>query len=191
MAEQFKSITDLRKELPTLSQTVQGGADQFVITNQGKPQAVLLGYREYKGLQAAAELLRRPKELADLNEGLAQTEKLSFEQLKESLRHRKAAQSQAEATVTVGGLVPAFSIDQKLDGIMVGMTQILGRLGIGEMEFHTAREVAREGIVPDQSVALSKARGGKSTKVEQVKVFGAKRSRPAARAAQKQLKAER
>ena len=94
MAEQFLSITEARKQLPTLSQAVQGDGDQFVITNLGKPQAVLLGYAEYKGLMAATELLNRPRDLEHLQEGLVQTEKLSFVQLKENLRIRRAEQNQ-------------------------------------------------------------------------------------------------
>src|ERR1035441_3282675 len=92
MAEQFMSITEARKQFPTLSQAVQGDGDQYVITNLGKPQAVLLGYGEYKGLLAATELLNRPRDLAHLQEGLAQTEKLSFEELKENLRLRREEQ---------------------------------------------------------------------------------------------------
>jgi prevent-host-death family protein len=64
MAEQFKPITEARRDLTTLSETVHGGGERFVITNQGKPKAVLLGWGEYKGLLAAAELLSRPKDLA-------------------------------------------------------------------------------------------------------------------------------
>jgi PHD/YefM family antitoxin component YafN of YafNO toxin-antitoxin module len=196
MAEQFKSITELRKDLPTLSQTVQGGADRFVITNQGKPQAVLLGYGEYKGLLAAAELLHRPKELADLEEGLAQTEKLSFEQLKENLHRRKASQGHAEAAVNVGGVVghaQAFSIHQKLDEIRGDMNRVLDRLRADEMVFFTARDVAEEGTVRkhDLSTALSKAKVGEAIKVELRKVSSARRSRPAARAVRTELKAER
>ena len=130
MAEQFKSITDVRKDLPQLSQAVQAGGDRFVITNQGRPQAVLLGYGEYKGLLAAVELLNRPRELARLEQGLQQTRKMSFEELKENLKVRKAAQDFAEAAtvVEVTEAVPAGSIDRKLDQIREDLGLIVNRL---------------------------------------------------------------
>jgi len=135
MAEQFKSITEARKELPSLSQAVQGGSDQFVITNQGKPQAVLLGYREYKGLLAAVELLNRPKELADLREGMAQTERFSAEELKENLRRRRAAQGEAKAAVAVAASAeapPEKSVSKTLDEINAQLEWLRTQLATAE-----------------------------------------------------------
>ena len=131
MAEQFKSITAARKELPSLSQTVQSGGDLFVITNQGKPQAVLLGYGEYKGLMAALELLNRPRDLEHLKEGLAQTQRLSFEKLKENLTRRKAALSEDKTAPTMGAAMeptPTRPIDKRLDEISGHLEQIIARL---------------------------------------------------------------
>jgi prevent-host-death family protein len=128
MAEQFRSITETRKELPSLSQTVEGGGDRYVITNQGKPQAVLLGYREYKGLLAAAELLSRPKDLAHLEEGLAQTERIGFEELKENLRSRRAAPAEAKAASLAAeqmAAAPLGAIDKKLDQIKGCLERII------------------------------------------------------------------
>lgn len=89
MAEEFTSITEARKLLPRLSQTVQRGGERYIITNQGEPQAVLLGYKDYKGLLAAVELLNRPRDLRNLEEGLAQTERLSSDQLRTNLAARR------------------------------------------------------------------------------------------------------
>jgi prevent-host-death family protein len=99
MSEQFKSITDARKELPTLATTVEGGSDRVVITNQGKPQAVLLGYDDFKGLLAAVELMNHPRELAQLHEGLADTQRISFADLKKNLEAGKPAASLVEEPV--------------------------------------------------------------------------------------------
>ncbi len=82
MAEQFRSITEARKDLPSLATTVEGGSDRVVITNQGKPQAVLLGYDDFKGLLAAVELMNRPGDLAQLKKGLADKERISFDELR-------------------------------------------------------------------------------------------------------------
>jgi len=92
MAEQFRSITDARKELPTLAETVEGGGDRVVITNQGKPQAVLLGYDDFRGLLAAVEFLNRPDDLARLRRGLAETKRISFEELQALVEAGRAKQ---------------------------------------------------------------------------------------------------
>jgi PHD/YefM family antitoxin component YafN of YafNO toxin-antitoxin module len=72
MAEQMKSITDARKDLPTLSQTAQRKMDRYVITHQGRPQSVLVGWNEYQGMKAKAELVNRPKAVASIRKGLAE-----------------------------------------------------------------------------------------------------------------------
>jgi prevent-host-death family protein len=141
MAEQFRSITETRKALPSLSETVQGGGDRYVITNQGKPQAVLLGYSEYKGLLAAAELLNRPKELAHLEEGLAQTQRIGFEELKENLRSKKTAHV-APATGEKVEAAPLGAIDRKLDEIKGYLERIIERSTEGE-PVETARSKHR------------------------------------------------
>src|SRR5271166_794578 len=100
MAEQFKSITDARKELPTLAETVEAGRDRVIITNQGKPQAVLIGYEDFQGLQAAVELMNRPTELVRLRKGLADTHRMTYEQLRKTLVATSAEQiAPVEATL--------------------------------------------------------------------------------------------
>ena len=201
MAEQFKSITEARRDLPTLSETVQGGGERFVITNQGKPKAVLLGWEEYKGLLAAAELLNRPKDLADLETGLAQTQKLSFEELKENLRRRKAAQAEPEIAVTVERVAqaaPAVSLDEKLDEINGQVKWIMERLG--EREGVVFVDEGTRGAArtrrPSLSAALRRARGGEPIKVEVTKISSPGRRRQgtlasAAASAETEMKAER
>jgi antitoxin YefM len=93
MAEQLKSITDARKSLREISQTAQDGMHRYIITNQGQPQSVLLGYKEYQGLKATVELLNRPEELARLRTGLGQLsrgERLSFDEMRHNLQRRRA-----------------------------------------------------------------------------------------------------
>jgi PHD/YefM family antitoxin component YafN of YafNO toxin-antitoxin module len=169
MAEQFRSITETRKELPSLSQTVEGGGDRFVITNQGKPQAVLLGYSEYKGLLAAAELLNRPKELAHLEEGLAQTQRISFEELKENLRNRKAAQGEAKTVPRSGqqlAAAPLGAIDKKLDEIKGYLEKIIERSGEGErMVLVDKTPLSLEGSKRSVSMVLKEIRSGKPVEI--------------------------
>jgi prevent-host-death family protein len=72
MAEQMKSITDARQNLPGLSQSAQEHMERYIITNQGQPQSVLVGYSDYQQIKAVMELARRPEAVADIQEGLRQ-----------------------------------------------------------------------------------------------------------------------
>jgi PHD/YefM family antitoxin component YafN of YafNO toxin-antitoxin module len=104
MAEQMKSITDARKNLPGLSQAAQRKMDRYVITHQGQPQSVLVGWSEYQGMKALQELMNQPEALASLRRGLSQAKagkRLTSEQVLAQLREsRKEAKSQ-EMTATL------------------------------------------------------------------------------------------
>ena len=73
MTERMRSITDARQNLPNLSQSAQEHMERFVITNQGQPQSVLVGYLDYQQMKAATELSLRPDAVADILQGLAET----------------------------------------------------------------------------------------------------------------------
>jgi prevent-host-death family protein len=198
MAEQFRSITETRKELPSLSQTVQGGGDRYVITNQGKPQAVLIGYSEYKGLLAAAELLNRPKELAHLEEGLAQTQRIGFEELKENLRNKRAAQGEATPPTTEEqtAAAPLGAIDKKLDQIKGYLERIieLSAEGVPVALVDEESLRSRKGSKPDVSRVFKKIGWGEPVGTAAVKhVPSSTRKREGARAlaAVSAMKAER
>jgi prevent-host-death family protein len=170
MAEQFLSITEARKQLPTLSQAVQGDGDQFVITNLGKPQAVLLGYAEYKGLMAATELLNRPRDLEHLQEGLVQTEKLSFVQLKENLRIRRAEQNQVPLlSLSEERFEPLWlkSIGKTLDGMNKSLGRIKEALDASGISEHLQELIANSEIMrkEDYVEALRKIVAGKRRSV--------------------------
>jgi len=74
MPERTKSISEARQSLPGLSQTAQKRLDRYIITHQGQPQSVLIGYNEYLGMKAAVDLLHRPEDLKSIQTGLAQIE---------------------------------------------------------------------------------------------------------------------
>jgi hypothetical protein len=139
MAEQFKSITDARKALPELSRAAQRGMERCIITNQGEPQSVLLGYGEYLGLVAAAELLDRPRDLASLERGLEsgiqQNSLLTFVQLKENLRTRRHQAAAANfAPNGTNGTVPQPPVVEVMGEIKTALGQIMTRLGIKTLD---------------------------------------------------------
>ena len=97
MAEHVKSITDVRKSLPKFSRSATERMERYIITQHGEPQSVLLGYKEYKGLLAAAELLREPNTLKKVHKGIEEIREgrgLTFDEMEaaiEKAESRKAA----------------------------------------------------------------------------------------------------
>lgn len=75
VAMNFKSIAEARRAFTSLSRESQSLMKRFVITNQGKPQSVLLGYEDYQALQAAAYLLQNPVASTSIREGIAQLDR--------------------------------------------------------------------------------------------------------------------
>ncbi len=74
MPERLTSISMARAKLPRLSQTAQKRLDRYIITLQGQPQSVLIGYDEYQTMKAAVELMQRPDIVEDIKTGLKELE---------------------------------------------------------------------------------------------------------------------
>ena len=70
MPERLTSISKARANLPRLSQSAQKRLDRYIITLQGQPQSVLIGYDEYRSMKAAVELMQRPDIVEDIKAGL-------------------------------------------------------------------------------------------------------------------------
>lgn len=91
MAERLTPISKARAALTRLSRAAQKRLDRYVITQQGQPQSVLLGYEEYRGMQAAVELLQRPQVIANINAGLKDLEngkRLTPDEMKKRVREK-------------------------------------------------------------------------------------------------------
>jgi prevent-host-death family protein len=92
MAEQMRSISEARQSLPNLSLNAQERMDRYVITNQGRPQSVLMGYEDYQKMKASTEILLDPRAIGSIRRGLAEQqagERLTIEQVRERLRNKK------------------------------------------------------------------------------------------------------
>jgi PHD/YefM family antitoxin component YafN of YafNO toxin-antitoxin module len=70
MAERRTSISNARAKLPDLSRSAQKRMERHIITLQGEPQSVLIGYHEYQSMSAAVQMLQRPEILQDIKTGL-------------------------------------------------------------------------------------------------------------------------
>ena len=89
MPERLKSITEARRNLPSLSQAAQKRMDRYIITHQGQPQSVLVGFAEYQSMKTAVELLHTPERIEGILAGLKQLEEgqgVSVEEMQARLR---------------------------------------------------------------------------------------------------------
>jgi len=93
MPERLTPISKARAKLPRLSRSAQKSLDRYIITLQGQPQSVLVGYDEYQSMKAAVELMQRPDVVADIKAGLKELDEGQGVPLSEmKARVREAAQ---------------------------------------------------------------------------------------------------
>ncbi|MEP7363107.1 MAG: type II toxin-antitoxin system prevent-host-death family antitoxin [Acidobacteriota bacterium] len=89
MKESTKPISEVRQKLPALAKAADERMARVVITQQGRPQAVLLGYEDYLGMKTAVELLSRPGLVEGMETASAELERgegVPLEGLKEAVR---------------------------------------------------------------------------------------------------------
>jgi prevent-host-death family protein len=72
MAEDYIPISKARAEIANLTKLAQTQMQRYVLTHQGIPQAVLLGYEDYRSLKAAADLAHRPEVIENILSGQSQ-----------------------------------------------------------------------------------------------------------------------
>ncbi len=109
MSEKLKSVSEARRTLPSLSKSAQGRMDRYIITQQGQPQSVLLGYNDYQSMKVSLELLQRPEELARLQQGLKDLREgrsITFAELKRQVAARQGADAGAVLPVKAGVKAP-------------------------------------------------------------------------------------
>ena len=72
MAEDHIPISEARDQIASLSKLAQVQMHRYVLTVQGVPRAVLLGYEDYRSLKAAAGLAHRPEIIGNILSGQRQ-----------------------------------------------------------------------------------------------------------------------
>jgi prevent-host-death family protein len=70
MKELFKTITGARPELPRLVQECQKDGATYILTRNGLPQAVLVGFDAYRSLKAGLELLQNKAHAENIRRSL-------------------------------------------------------------------------------------------------------------------------
>lgn len=65
------SVADLRAHMRELLDDVKSTHARYAITNNGKPEAVLISFDELESLEETLDILRDPEEYAAIREGLA------------------------------------------------------------------------------------------------------------------------
>ncbi len=64
-------VSEARQTLPELVERVRTLMERVVITRNGKPEAVMMGFEEYEGWIETLELLSRPETVRGIREGLS------------------------------------------------------------------------------------------------------------------------
>ncbi|MEW6040297.1 MAG: type II toxin-antitoxin system Phd/YefM family antitoxin [Elusimicrobiota bacterium] len=70
MSTELMSVSELRSRLLKSIQHLEKVPERYIITREGRPAAVLLGYEEYKNLIATLEVVLDPEMVRGIREGL-------------------------------------------------------------------------------------------------------------------------
>lgn len=62
-------ITEVRNKLPKLVENASKKLDEYVITVNGKPEAVIMSNEEYESLKETLEIMSDPKLMSDIKKG--------------------------------------------------------------------------------------------------------------------------
>ena len=76
-------ISEARTRLPDLVEAASRTMDRVIITRNGKPEAVLMGYEEFESWAETLEVLSNPEEMAKIRAGmeaLAKGDVVSYEE---------------------------------------------------------------------------------------------------------------
>lgn len=81
-------ITEARNNLPTLVENAKNKLDEYVITVNGKPAAILISHDEYESLKETLEIMsdrKLMKELKEAEEEIKQGKGIPWEDAKKEL----------------------------------------------------------------------------------------------------------
>lgn len=70
MVTELLSTSELRKRVLKVIQQLERVPERFIITREGRPAAVLMGYEEFKSLIATLETVLDPEMTKGIKEGL-------------------------------------------------------------------------------------------------------------------------
>ncbi|MDI6642388.1 MAG: type II toxin-antitoxin system Phd/YefM family antitoxin [Elusimicrobiota bacterium] len=70
MATELLSVSELRSHVLRLIQNLEHVPERYIITRDGRPSAVLLGYDEFKSILATLETVLDPEMVKGIKEGL-------------------------------------------------------------------------------------------------------------------------
>ncbi len=64
-------VSEARQTLPELVSRMRRLMDRVIITRNGKPETVIMGFEEYESWMGTLELMSRPETVRGIREGLA------------------------------------------------------------------------------------------------------------------------
>lgn len=156
MSEQLKAISQVRQTLPKLSQSAEKQMERYIVTQNGSPQSVLLGYSDYQGMKAAVELLQRPEVMEDiragekqLDEGKRLSPEEAWQRLSEGSASKQAAKLQSEvaseAGVDVQTAVAVLDALAKSFRTRLATDKELLVPGVGKIQIFDAADLLKQG----------------------------------------------
>jgi PHD/YefM family antitoxin component YafN of YafNO toxin-antitoxin module len=120
MAEEMKSVSQARAALPSLSKEAFISMKRFIITQRGEPQAVIIGYPEYRSFLAGMRLFQEPKAVPALDERLARA---SEESIPATDLHDSLAAEAVEREI-VQKIIPRTGADFDLADVLSEATSL-------------------------------------------------------------------
>ena len=157
MSEQEAPITEAGRKLPDLSKAAQNRKHRYIIMDERGPESVLLGYKDYRGLVAATNLMKSPKALRDIEIGLEQLrtgEGLSWSEVEKRLRKHRAHPPLATEIAKESG-IDAKIVLKLLDVLLkkigpVSYEHYRSAVNLTKSQLQSLPEVAKRTSVPQR-----------------------------------------
>lgn len=95
------SVTDARKQLFSLTDSVVEQRSAYLLTDRGRPKAVLMPVEEYESWQETVDILRDPHTLQELQVAAVEYEKGKYVSLDDILKAKAVSRRHLTARKTV------------------------------------------------------------------------------------------
>jgi len=144
MAEELTSISKARASLTRLSRAAKRRMHRYIITHEGLPQSVLVGFDEYLSMKAAVDLMQHPEIVADIQAGLHELDEgkgISPAEMKQRVRQMERQEETARLATEISAAsgVDPGTVEAVMDSLaerILSQVESRGRAsipGVGEV----------------------------------------------------------
>lgn len=168
-------ITEARTHLPDLVEEASRTMGRVVITRNGKPEAVLMGYSEYDSLIETLETLSDPEEMAKIREGEEALKRGDVVSYEEAFGHPLGERPSRSADPEARDVEPMHILSEREVKVLKLLASGVPLAGIGErLHLSSTRVEALKEIIT-KKLGLSKGRAGHVAKTERRTAHQARR----------------